>query len=139
MKPRQSLAALAIAGALTAASISPVHAATYNDSGLAACQGSWRTEPERHFTKQRGTFWNLRQAAYSDHWSYSTPNTNMWFGVIVQRTGATTNVWYKGAGRNYEVLSSAYVLNTEFRLRARMNPTASGASCHSQWRGTLTY
>lgn len=72
MKTRRFLASLAIAGALTTTSMSPAQAATYNDSGLAACQGSWRTEPERHFTKQRGTFWNLRQAAYSDHWSYST-------------------------------------------------------------------
>lgn len=139
MKTRRFLASLAIAGALTTTSMSPAQAATYNDSGLAECHGSWRTEPERHKTTQRGTFWHLSQAAYSNRWDYITPNTNMWFGVKVLKDNSTTSVHYPGAGRRYTVLSSAYLVGTDFQLRARMASTASGASCHSQWRGTLTY
>lgn len=134
-----AVAALAVAGLVGAPASS---AKVTTDSGLAECKGGWRLEPERYVSTQRPGYWRLTKTAYS------TRGSNVYKGMTFSSVGASSrtsgdifhNQFYADAGSTGKIiLPVQYVVKTEFRVRARMNPTPLLGTCHSSWAGTLTY
>jgi hypothetical protein len=64
---------------------------------------------------------------------------DMYIGTYIVATGAVHRDYFPSAGWYGKLQSgNGYVVNTRFRMTARMDQPSSG-TCSNTWSGTLTY